>query len=154
LDTLKPLESTTLYTFVQSMLQLWEVWLTLLFFIFQVFIFKVVMFIVWTCYWNIGAKWIVLSYGKHDVVVWKKQLLLLNPTKTRFATKFLMVERLFKLKLAIEQIVVDLNWTILRVFSIPFNFTCSLLFFIFNLLKLSTSMGFFPNLKYQNTKNI
>jgi len=63
-----------------------------------------------------------------------------------------MVERLFKLKLAIEQIVVDPNWTILRVFSIPFNFTCSLLFFIFNLLKLSTSMGFFPNLKYQNTK--
>jgi len=64
-----------------------------------------------------------------------------------------MVERLFKLKLAIEQIVADPNWTILRVFSIPFNFTRSLLFFIFN-LKLSTSMGFFPNLKYQNTKNI
>jgi hypothetical protein len=31
-----------------------------------------------------------------------------------------MVERLFKLKLAIEQIVADPNWTILRVFSIPF----------------------------------
>jgi hypothetical protein len=35
--------------------------------------------------------------------------MLLNPIKTWFATIFLMVERLFKLKLAIEQTVANLN---------------------------------------------
>ncbi len=43
---------------------------------------------------------------------YKTNLMLLNPTKTWFATNFLMVERLFKVKLTIEQIVVDLDWTI------------------------------------------
>ncbi len=38
-------------------------------------------------------------------------LMLLNPTKTRFATNVLMVERLFKLRLTIKQIVVDRDWT-------------------------------------------
>jgi hypothetical protein len=38
--------------------------------------------------------------------------MLLNPTKTQFKTNFLMVERSFKLGLAIEQIVADPNWTI------------------------------------------
>jgi hypothetical protein len=37
--------------------------------------------------------------------------MLLHPTKTRFATKFLMVERLFKFKLAIEQTIIDPDWT-------------------------------------------
>jgi hypothetical protein len=37
--------------------------------------------------------------------------MLLNPIKTWFATNFLMVKRLFKLKHAIEQIVANLNWT-------------------------------------------
>jgi len=37
--------------------------------------------------------------------------MLLNPIKTWFATKILMVERLFKFRLAIEQIVVDIDWT-------------------------------------------
>ncbi len=36
--------------------------------------------------------------------------MLLNPTKTRFSTIFLMVERLFKLRPIIEQIVIDLDW--------------------------------------------
>jgi hypothetical protein len=36
---------------------------------------------------------------------------LLNPTKTQFPTNFLMVKRLFKLRLATKQIVVDVNWT-------------------------------------------
>jgi len=37
--------------------------------------------------------------------------MLLNPTKTWFVTNFLMVERLFKLKLAIEQIIANPTWT-------------------------------------------
>jgi hypothetical protein len=37
--------------------------------------------------------------------------MLLNSIETRFATNFLMVERLFKLRLTIEQIVVNPNWT-------------------------------------------
>jgi hypothetical protein len=37
--------------------------------------------------------------------------MLLNPTETQFVTKFLMVERLFKFKLAIEQTVANPNWT-------------------------------------------
>jgi hypothetical protein len=37
--------------------------------------------------------------------------MLLNPTKIKFATNFLMVERLFKFRLTIEQIVVDPDWT-------------------------------------------
>jgi hypothetical protein len=36
--------------------------------------------------------------------------MLLNPIETTFSTKFLMVERLFKFKLVIEQIVIDLDW--------------------------------------------
>jgi hypothetical protein len=32
-----------------------------------------------------------------------------NPTKTQFATNFLMVERLFKLKPAIAQTIVNLD---------------------------------------------
>jgi hypothetical protein len=42
---------------------------------------------------------------------YETNLMLLNLTKTQFATKFLMVERLFKLKLAIERTVVDHDWT-------------------------------------------
>jgi hypothetical protein len=38
--------------------------------------------------------------------------MLLNPIQTQFATKFLMVEKLFKLRLVIEQIVINLDWTI------------------------------------------
>jgi hypothetical protein len=37
--------------------------------------------------------------------------MLLNPIETWFATNFVMVERLFKLKPTIEQTIVDLNWT-------------------------------------------
>jgi len=37
--------------------------------------------------------------------------MLLNPTKTRFVTNFIMVERLFKLKPTIEQIVANPNLT-------------------------------------------
>jgi hypothetical protein len=37
--------------------------------------------------------------------------MLLNPIETRFATNFVMVESLFKLRLVIEQIIVDHNWT-------------------------------------------
>jgi hypothetical protein len=37
-------------------------------------------------------------------------LMLLNLIETWFATKFLMVERLFKFRLAIEQIIVNLDW--------------------------------------------
>jgi hypothetical protein len=36
--------------------------------------------------------------------------MLLKPIKTWFATNFLMVERLFKLKLAIEQTIANPNW--------------------------------------------
>jgi hypothetical protein len=36
--------------------------------------------------------------------------MLLNSTETWFATNLLMVERLFKFKLAIEQIIVDPYW--------------------------------------------
>jgi hypothetical protein len=42
---------------------------------------------------------------------YETNIMLLNPTKTWFVTNFLMVERLFKLRLAIEQIVVDHDWT-------------------------------------------
>ncbi len=35
----------------------------------------------------------------------------LNPTKTRFATYLLMLERLFKLRPAIEQTIVHPDWT-------------------------------------------
>jgi len=42
---------------------------------------------------------------------YETNLMLLNLTKTQFATKFLMVERLFKFKLAIERTVVDHDWT-------------------------------------------
>jgi hypothetical protein len=37
--------------------------------------------------------------------------MLLNPIETWFETNFLMIERLFKLKPAIEQTVANLNWT-------------------------------------------
>jgi hypothetical protein len=46
---------------------------------------------------------------------YETNLMLLNPTKTRFATNFLMVERLFKLKLAIEQIVANLDGQLLSI---------------------------------------
>jgi hypothetical protein len=42
---------------------------------------------------------------------YETNLMLLNPTKIRFTTNFLMVERLFKLRLAIEQTVFDLDLT-------------------------------------------
>jgi hypothetical protein len=42
---------------------------------------------------------------------YETNLMLLNPTETQFVTNFLMVERLFKLKLAIEQTIVDLDCT-------------------------------------------
>jgi hypothetical protein len=35
----------------------------------------------------------------------------LNPNKPQFATNFLMVERLFKLRPTIEQIIADVDWT-------------------------------------------
>jgi hypothetical protein len=38
---------------------------------------------------------------------YETNLMLLNPTKTHFSTNFLMVERLFKLRPVIEQIVVN-----------------------------------------------
>jgi len=37
--------------------------------------------------------------------------MLLNPTKTWFTTKFLMVEKNFKLRLTIEQTIIDLDRT-------------------------------------------
>jgi hypothetical protein len=37
--------------------------------------------------------------------------MLLNPTETQFATKCLMVERLFRPKLAIKQTIINPNWT-------------------------------------------
>jgi hypothetical protein len=43
---------------------------------------------------------------------YETNLMLLKPIEMQFVTKFLMVERLFKLKLAIEQTIVDPNWTI------------------------------------------
>ncbi len=42
---------------------------------------------------------------------YETNLMLLNPTETWFVIKILMVERLFKVKPTIEQIVVDPNWT-------------------------------------------
>ncbi len=42
---------------------------------------------------------------------YETNLILLNPTETQFATNFLMVETLFKLKFAIEQIVANFDWT-------------------------------------------
>ncbi len=44
---------------------------------------------------------------------YETNLMLLNPTKTQFSTNFLMVERLFKLKLTIEQIVANMIGQIL-----------------------------------------
>jgi hypothetical protein len=40
---------------------------------------------------------------------YETNIMLLNPIETHFSTNFLMVERLFKLRLVIEQIVVDPN---------------------------------------------
>jgi hypothetical protein len=40
---------------------------------------------------------------------YETNLMLLNPTKTRFENNFLMVGRIFKFKLVIEQIVTDPN---------------------------------------------
>jgi hypothetical protein len=42
---------------------------------------------------------------------YETKLLLLNPTKTQFATNVLMVKRFFKLRPAIEQTIIDNNWT-------------------------------------------
>jgi hypothetical protein len=42
---------------------------------------------------------------------YETNLMLFNSIETRFATNFLMVERLFKLRPTIEQIVVNPNWT-------------------------------------------
>jgi hypothetical protein len=41
---------------------------------------------------------------------YETNLMLLNPTRTCFATNFLMVETLFKLKLAIEQTFANPDW--------------------------------------------
>jgi hypothetical protein len=38
--------------------------------------------------------------------------MLLKPIETEFVTNFLMVERLFNLRLAIEQTIANPNWTI------------------------------------------
>jgi hypothetical protein len=38
---------------------------------------------------------------------YETNLMLLDPTKTQFTTNFLMVERLFKFKFAIEQIITN-----------------------------------------------
>ncbi len=42
---------------------------------------------------------------------YETNLMLLNPIKTQFATNFLMVGKLFKLRPVIEQIVINLDWT-------------------------------------------
>ncbi len=42
---------------------------------------------------------------------YETNLMLLNPTETQFATNVLIIERLFKFRLTIEQIVVDCDWT-------------------------------------------
>jgi hypothetical protein len=42
---------------------------------------------------------------------YETNLMLLNPIETWFATNFLMVERLFKLRLAIEQTITNPNLT-------------------------------------------
>jgi hypothetical protein len=41
---------------------------------------------------------------------YETNLMLLNPIETQFATNFLMVERLFKLRPTIEQIIVNIDW--------------------------------------------
>jgi hypothetical protein len=58
------------------------------------------------------AKVVIFFIQQHHVPLaifchYKTNLMLLNPTDTWFATNFLMVERLFKLKHAIEQIVAN-----------------------------------------------
>jgi hypothetical protein len=37
--------------------------------------------------------------------------MMLNPTETQFATNFLIIERLFKLRPTIEQTITDPDWT-------------------------------------------
>jgi hypothetical protein len=61
------------------------------------------------------AKVIVSFIQQHHVPLaifrhYEANLMLLNSTETWFATNLLMVERLFKFKLAIEQIIVDPYW--------------------------------------------
>jgi hypothetical protein len=60
------------------------------------------------------AKAIVYFIQQHHVLViifhhYETNLMLINPIETCFVTNFLMVEKLFKLKLAIEQIVANLD---------------------------------------------
>ncbi len=43
---------------------------------------------------------------------YETNLMLLNPIEAQFATNFLMAERFFKLKLAIEQTFANHDWTI------------------------------------------
>jgi hypothetical protein len=62
-----------------------------------------------------NTKVIVFFIQQHHVPLaifrhYETNPMLLNPTKTRFSTIFLMVERLFKLRPIIEQIVIDLDW--------------------------------------------
>jgi hypothetical protein len=62
------------------------------------------------------AKVVVSFIQQHHVPLsifhcYETNLILLNPTETQFATNFLMVETLFKLRFAIEQIVANPNWT-------------------------------------------
>jgi hypothetical protein len=61
------------------------------------------------------AKAIISFIQQHHVTLaisrhYEANLILLNPIETWFATKFLMVERLFKFKPAMEQIIVNPNW--------------------------------------------
>jgi hypothetical protein len=49
------------------------------------------------------------------------------------------------------QALMNQNITMLRVFSIPFDFTCSLIFFDFDVLKLSTGMVHFS--KFETSKH-
>ncbi len=63
-----------------------------------------------------NAKVIVSFIWQHHAPLaifccYETNLMLLHPTKTRFATHFLMVERLFKFKPAIEQIITNHDWT-------------------------------------------
>jgi hypothetical protein len=62
------------------------------------------------------AKVVVSFIQQHHVPLsifhcYETNLILLNPIETWFATNFLMVETLFKLKSSIEQIVANPNWT-------------------------------------------
>jgi hypothetical protein len=60
---------------------------------------------------------VVVSFIQHHHVplaifhCYETNLILLNPTETRFVTNFLMVETFFKLRSTIEQIVANPNWT-------------------------------------------